>query len=125
LLLACSLASLALLGPAAHAEETPALAAQLNPPELFAKTCAGCHAGGGNVVEGGQTLRSADLARNGLSDEASLASLIANGRRKMPGYGEECTPRGACTFGPRLSASDIAALARFVSLQAEAGWPMP
>jgi len=39
------------------------------------------------------------------------------------GFGEKCTPRGQCTFGPRLSEDDIKLLASFVKSQAENGWP--
>ena len=102
----------------------PAVA--LNPSELFAKTCGGCHTGGGNVVDGGQTLRASDLERNGLlNDEAALSTVVRLGKGKMPGYGEECAPRGACTFGARLSEADIATLAKYVLEQAKAGWPTP
>jgi cytochrome c6 len=98
----------------------------LNPAELFAKTCGGCHTGGGNVVNGGETLRAADLERNGLlSDEAALRTVVRLGKGKMPGYGEECAPRGACTFGARLSESDIERLSSYVLEQAKAGWPAP
>jgi cytochrome c6 len=114
---------LALSPGACRAADTPPLTAALNPPDLFARTCAGCHAGGGNVVDMSHSLRAPDLARDGLSDTKALADLITLGRGKMPGYGEACAPRGACTFGARLAEADIAALAEFVAAQAAAGWP--
>ncbi|KAF3784482.1 Cytochrome c6 [Nymphaea thermarum] len=39
------------------------------------------------------------------------------------GFGEKCTPRGQCTFGPRLQDDEIKLLAMFVKSQAEQGWP--
>jgi cytochrome c6 len=114
------------LAPVALAADAPAApAAVLNTPDLFARTCGGCHTGGGNVVELGATLRSDDLARNGYSDAASVAKVIAGGKGKMYGFGEGCAPKGACTFGARLSDADIDRLAAFVLEQAKAGWPAP
>lgn len=95
----------------------------LNSAELFSKSCGGCHTGGGNVVDGAQTLRAPDLARNGLTDEEALYQIVYSGKRKMPGYGTDCAPRGQCTFGERLSDEAIRGLAAFVSAQAAAGWP--
>ena len=125
--LAASAAALALaLAPLAVAAEAPAAAAPaaaLNPPELFARTCGGCHTGGGNIVELGATLRTDALERNGYADAANVAKLIYAGKGKMPGYGEGCAPRGQCTFGARLSDADIDKLAAYVLEQAAAGWP--
>jgi cytochrome c6 len=71
------------LAPVALAADAPAApAAVLNTPDLFARTCGGCHTGGGNVVELGSTLRSDDLARNGYTDAASVAKVIAGGKGK-------------------------------------------
>lgn len=41
----------------------------------------------------------------------------------MQGFGENCTPRGQCTFGPRLRGDEIKILAEFVKSQANQGWP--
>lgn len=41
----------------------------------------------------------------------------------MQGFGENCTPRGQCTFGARLLEEEIKVLAKFVKLQADQGWP--
>ena len=41
----------------------------------------------------------------------------------MQGFGENCTPRGQCTFGARLQDDEIKLLAKFVKLQADQGWP--
>ena len=90
--------------------------------ELFNKTCAGCHAAGGNVVQAGATLFPADLQRNGVSDVDTIYDVISKGRNKMPGYGEECAPKGQCTFGPRLSDEDVRELSTYVLAQSKEGW---
>lgn len=54
---------------------------------------AGCHAGGGNVVQGGASLFSEDLRRNGVQDSQAIYDLIYSGKGKMPGYGQDCAPR--------------------------------
>jgi cytochrome c6 len=41
----------------------------------------------------------------------------------LQGFGEKCTPRGQCTFGPRLQDEEIKLLAEFVKFQADQGWP--
>ena len=55
--------------------------------------CAGCHAGGGNVVQGGASLFQGDLDRNGAASPEAVYSIIYSGKNKMPGYGQGCTPR--------------------------------
>ncbi|MGA0006449.1 MAG: c-type cytochrome [Burkholderiaceae bacterium] len=84
--------------------------------------CVGCHAAGGNVVNGSATLFAKDLERNGLNTKLDVAKVIELGRGKMPGYGEACAPRGACTFGARLDASEIDALATYVLERAANDW---
>lgn len=104
----------------------PALAA--DPPSLeaaaatFAKSCAGCHAGGGNVLAPGATLFPDALARGGVDTQESLYRVIYSGRGRMPGYGAGCEPKGACTFGPRLSDGEIEGLAAYVLQRAADGW---
>jgi len=84
--------------------------------------CVGCHAVGGNVVVPSATLFTKDLERNGLATKDDIANLIALGKGKMPGYGVACAPKGACTFGPRLEAEEIDALASFVFERAGKDW---
>ena len=84
--------------------------------------CVGCHAAGGNVVSASATLFSQDLERNGLTSKDDIARVIELGRGKMPGYGEACAPKGACTFGARLDAEEIDALAAFVLERAGEDW---
>jgi cytochrome c6 len=84
--------------------------------------CVGCHAVGGNVVAPSATLFTNDLTKNGLNTKEDLSNLIALGRGKMPGYGEACAPKGACTFGARLDADEIDALATYVLERAANDW---
>eukprot|EP00250_Pteridium_aquilinum_P000372 c10404_g1_i1 orf=88-645(+) len=89
---------------------------------VFQRSCVGCHVGGGNIIQPGATLTSSDLQRNGVSAVNDIYKIIYSGKGRMPGYGEQCAPRGQCTFGPRLSDEEIQSLAEFVRLQADQGW---
>lgn len=40
----------------------------------------------------------------------------------LQGFGQNCTPRGQCTFGARLQDDEIKLLAEFVRSQADQGW---
>lgn len=112
-----------LCGAAAVLLSPPALA--LDAPAQFARSCAGCHVAGGNVVDARKTLRAPDLEANGVAEKDALAKLVYYGKGKMPGYGEGCAPAGRCTFAARLSDAEIDALAAYVLEQAAAGWPAP
>lgn len=90
---------------------------------LFSRSCIGCHDGGGNVIQPGATLFLKDLQRNGVDTEEEIYKVTYSGKGRMPGFGENCTPRGQCTFGPRLQDDEIKLLAEFVKLQADKGWP--
>uniref|UniRef100_A0A453B9N5 Cytochrome c-553 n=1 Tax=Aegilops tauschii subsp. strangulata TaxID=200361 RepID=A0A453B9N5_AEGTS len=97
--------------------------AQSQGAALFRKACIGCHDTGGNILQPGATLSMKDLERNGVATEEEIYNITYYGKGRMPGYGEQCTPRGQCTFGPRLPEEDIKMLAAFVKSQAENGWP--
>ncbi|KAH7294102.1 hypothetical protein KP509_28G056700 [Ceratopteris richardii] len=88
----------------------------------FQRACIGCHIGGGNIIQPGATLSASDLQRNGMSSVNDLYKIIYSGKGRMPGFGEQCAPRGQCTFGPRLTDEQIQSLAEFVRLQADQGW---
>lgn len=60
---------------------------------MIASLASGCHAGGGNIVQAGQTLFTGDLQKNGMMDPDALYNLIYKGKGKMPGYGTDCAPR--------------------------------
>ncbi|KAF3781851.1 Cytochrome c6 [Nymphaea thermarum] len=90
-------------------------------PQLYTLCCASGQA------EKGDTNRAIPFefycSRNGVSTEESIYEITCHGKGRMPGFGEKCTPRGQCTFGPRLQDDEIKLLAMFVKLQAEQGWP--
>ncbi|KAI5667647.1 hypothetical protein M9H77_17500 [Catharanthus roseus] len=90
---------------------------------LFSRSCIGCHAEGGNIIQPGATLFLKDLLRNGVDTKDEIYRITYSGKGRMPGFGENCTPRGQCTFGPRLQEDEIKVLAEFVKLQADQGWP--
>ncbi|KAJ3687274.1 hypothetical protein LUZ61_016438 [Rhynchospora tenuis] len=90
---------------------------------LFEKACIGCHDMGGNIIQPGATLFTKDLQRNGIVTEDDIYNITYYGKGRMPGFGEKCTPRGQCTFGPRLQEEEIRMLAEFVKSQADNGWP--
>lgn len=109
---AAALAALAAAPP-------PALAGA---PETFAMKCAGCHMNGGNVLQAGATLSSEDLQRNGRSTPEALYEIIYGGKGKMPGFGADCAPKGACTFGARLADEEVREQAEYVLARAAEGW---
>jgi cytochrome c6 len=113
---AAVLVALAPPPPAALAADQAAIAA------TFALKCAGCHAGGGNVLQAGATLATADLERNGYADADALFALIYSGKGRMPGFGADCAPKGQCTFGPRFSDDEVRGMAEFVLRRAGEGW---
>ncbi|ESQ39603.1 hypothetical protein EUTSA_v10001050mg [Eutrema salsugineum] len=90
---------------------------------LFNRACIGCHDTGGNIIQPGATLFTSDLQRNGVDTEEEIYRVTYYGKGRMPGFGEKCTPRGQCTFGPRLQDEEIKLLAEFVKFQADQGWP--
>ncbi|KAL5731429.1 hypothetical protein ACHQM5_004157 [Ranunculus cassubicifolius] len=89
---------------------------------LFNKACIGCHVAGGNIIQPGATLFSDDLVRNDAETEEKIYEITYSGKGRMPGFGQNCTPRGQCTFGPRLKDEEIKILAEFVRSQADQGW---
>jgi cytochrome c6 len=80
--------------PAALAADSPAAAVPpAEPAALFARNCAGCHAGGGNVIAPGATLLAPDLAAAGLDTPGAVFKLVYGGKGRMPGYGVDCAPK--------------------------------
>eukprot|EP01024_Parvocaulis_polyphysoides_P045118 TRINITY_DN42032_c0_g1_i1.p2 TRINITY_DN42032_c0_g1~~TRINITY_DN42032_c0_g1_i1.p2 ORF type:complete len:152 (-),score=14.83 TRINITY_DN42032_c0_g1_i1:125-559(-) len=102
---------------------SPALAqTNFSVEQSFNLKCAGCHMAGGNVVQGGATLFLGDLERNGYLDVDKLYEIISLGKGKMPGFGEQCTPKGKCTFAKRLTDEEIGQLDEYILSQANLGW---
>ncbi|XWS18689.1 hypothetical protein CRYUN_Cryun32bG0066500 [Craigia yunnanensis] len=75
-----------------------------------------CNTSGGNTLYKGPTKNCLDT-----EEEIYLVTYFSKGR--MPGFGESCTPRVKCTFGPCLKGDEIKILDEFVKLQADQGWP--
>lgn len=92
------------------------------PADTFAVSCAGCHVGGGNIVQAGATLFQADLEKNAVADSASLYQLIYAGKGRMPGFGQDCAPKGKCTFGKRLTDEEVQQMTDYVLQQAANNW---
>ena len=109
-----AIASLALLSALSTLSPRPALA---DGAVLFEAKCAACHAGGGNVVARGKTLDRAALTANNVD----IATIVTMGKNQMPGFGEACAPKPACTFGARLSDADIAEVSKWVDARADDG----
>mmetsp|Transcript_2712 Transcript_2712/g.6472 ORF Transcript_2712/g.6472 Transcript_2712/m.6472 type:complete len:147 (+) Transcript_2712:71-511(+) len=109
-----AIASLALLSALSTLSPRPAMA---DGAVLFEAKCAACHAGGGNVVARGKTLDRAALTANNVDIEA----IVTMGKNQMPGFGEACAPKPACTFGARLSDADIAEVSKWVDARADDG----
>lgn len=58
---------------------------------VFGMSCAGCHPGGGNIINrGGATLTLPDLQRNGMLSDDGLYNIIDRGRGAMPGKQQSC-----------------------------------
>ena len=113
-------AAAAAVALAAAAPAPPSWAATA--AETFAAKCAGCHMQGGNVLAAGATLFPADLERNGRATPEAVYEIVYGGKGKMPGFGAGCAPKGACTFGPRLSDAEVREQAAYVLERAGAGW---
>ena len=91
-----------------------ALAASEGTVQVFENSCAGCHAGGGNIVKRDATLALSDLQKYGLDGPDQLYDIIYSGRGSMPGFGEGCAPKGACTFAKRLTDDQVRDLAGYI-----------
>lgn len=88
-----------------------AWAAPASGETLFKNHCAGCHLNGGNILRRSKTLKLAALKRQGLDNEAAIARIAAGGIGQMDGYADQ------------LGAGGPEAVARWVWMQAQAGWP--
>lgn len=93
-----------------------------DPEELFGLQCAGCHTGGGNIIEANKTLKLEDLQKYGLDSVQELYDLIYSGKGRMPGYGEGCQGKLQCTFGKRFTNQEVQEVAEYVLQKAQDGW---
>lgn len=74
------------------------------------------------MLQPGATLFTEDLQRNGRAMPEALYEIIYSGKGKMPGFGQDCAPRGACTFGARFTDAEVQEQVDYVLARAAAGW---
>lgn len=96
--------------PANTIDEESAYSANRSAKTLFTANCAGCHAGGGNVIRRGKTLKQKALKRYGYEDVGAIAQIITHGKGIMSGYED------------RLTGEEISAIAQYVKAQSESDW---
>jgi cytochrome c6 len=90
---------------------SPALADNLDTgAKIFEAQCVGCHAGGGNIVRRGKTLKKKALERNQVNTLETISALVANGKNNMSAYKD------------RLTEAEIQAVSAYVLEQAETNW---
>ena len=89
---------------------------------LFQMQCAGCHVGGGNILNGGKNLRKETLQKNGYFEAARMLALIDKGRGQMPAYGEYTSQCGD-VIPAQLSVTDMGNVVEYIKQQAELKWP--
>lgn len=99
----------------------PPSSAALTGGEVFSQSCAGCHAGGGNILAGGKSLRQKDLARFGYVDVESIYNIVDKGKGMMGAYGSFTSPKGN-PMPAKYSPEEIKAVADYVLLQAASDW---
>lgn len=81
-----------------------------NGGKIFNLQCAGCHAGGGNIIRRGKTLKKKALTRNGYDTLEAISYLVSQGKANMPAYKERLTPK------------EIQDVSEYVIKQAEKNW---
>jgi cytochrome c6 len=77
---------------------------------IFENNCAGCHVNGGNIMRRGKNLKLKALQKNGVDSVEAIAQLVTHGKGLMSAYGN------------RLSAEEIAIVAKYVAEQAQQDW---
>jgi len=77
---------------------------------IFENNCAGCHVNGGNIMRRGKNLKLKALQKNGVDSVEAIAQLVTHGKGLMSAYGD------------RLTAEEIAEVARYVTEQAKQDW---
>ncbi len=79
--------------------------------QVFEVNCAGCHAGGGNIVRRGKNLKLKTLERNDMATIAAISEIVTNGKGQL-----------MSAYGEKLSAAEIEAVAGYVLDRAEHDW---
>ncbi len=77
---------------------------------IFETNCAGCHAGGGNIIRRGKSLKLKALEKNQRASVALIADIVTHGKANMSAYGDRLTP------------SEITLISTYVWDQAQSGW---
>jgi cytochrome c6 len=78
--------------------------------KLFEAQCAGCHAGGGNIVRRGKNLKLKTLQKNKLDTLEAIVTLVTQGKGNMSAYADRITPE------------EIQMVSGYVLSQAQANW---
>ena len=92
-----------------------------NGQALFASSCAGCHAGGGNLFSRGQTLFSKDLVKNKMDNTEVMTAYILKGKGQMPAYGSFISPKGN-VMPAKYTEDQIRDIADYILGEAASGW---
>ena len=87
-----------------------AQAIPLTGSQLFEAQCAGCHAGGGNIIRRGKNLKLKTLQRNKLDTQEAIAALVTMGKGNMSAYADRITPE------------EIQTVSAYVLVQAAQDW---
>jgi cytochrome c6 len=89
---------------------TPIARADDRGAQIFEAQCAGCHAGGGNIVRRGKNLKLKTLEKNQMATIEAIQTLVTQGKANMSAYSEKLTPE------------EITAVAAYVLDRAQANW---
>ncbi|MCY7408267.1 MAG: c-type cytochrome [Alkalinema sp. CAN_BIN05] len=87
-----------------------AQAISLTGPQLFEAQCAGCHAGGGNIIRWGKNLKLTTLQKNNLDTQDAIVNLVTVGKGNMSAYRD------------RLTTEEIQTVSAYVLAQAAQNW---
>ncbi len=111
------------VGPAIALDADPLAPIPATPPQsvvtsqsvnsgakLFEAQCAGCHAGGGNIVRRGKNLKLKTLQKNKLDTLEAIAALVTQGKGNMSAYAD------------RITAEEIQTVSTYVLSQAQSNW---
>ena len=87
-----------------------AQAIPLNGSQLFEAQCAGCHAGGGNIIRRGKNLKLKALQKNKVDTQEAIVNLVTVGKGNMSAYSDRLTPE------------EIQTVSAYVLAQAAQNW---
>jgi len=91
----------------------------------FVAKCAGCHPGGGNVINLRKTLFWADMEKYGYRDMDKIKKVIRYGQGKMPGFAPDCAAEQdftQCGVSAPLSEETLQDIQDFVINRANKNW---